>query len=62
MLLWLVRDDTSVNLAVVVGMINSIVSVLLLLLFAHTVSTRVTVVQKAARISEALDRQVSTAI
>ncbi|QFT71433.1 DUF2254 domain-containing protein [Ruegeria sp. THAF33] len=62
MLLWLVRDDTSVNLAVVVGIIYSIVSVLLLLLFVHTVSTRVTIDQEAARISEALDRQVSTAI
>ncbi|NOE20256.1 DUF2254 domain-containing protein [Ruegeria atlantica] len=62
MILWLVRDDTSVNLAVVVGIIYSIVSVLLLLLFVHTVSTRVTIDQEAARISEALDRQVSTAI
>ncbi|WP_171120675.1 DUF2254 domain-containing protein [Ruegeria sp. HKCCA5463] len=62
MILWLVRDDTSVNLAVVVGIIYSIVSVLLLLLFVHTVSTRVTIDQEAARISEALDGQVSTVI
>ncbi len=62
MILWLIRDDTSVNLAVAIGMIYSITSVLLMLLFVHTVSTRVTIDQEAARISEALDRQVSAAI
>ncbi len=62
MTLWLIRDDTSVNLAVAIGIVYSIISVLLLLLFVHTVSTRVTIDQEAARISEALDRQVSTAI
>ncbi|WP_171230862.1 DUF2254 domain-containing protein [Ruegeria sp. HKCCA6707] len=62
LILWLVRDGTSVNLAVAIGIIYSIISVLLLLLFVHTVSTRVTIDQEAARISEALDRQVSTAI
>ncbi len=62
MILWLIRDDTFVNLAVAIGMIYSITSVLLLLLFVHTVSTRVTIDQEAARISEALDRQVSAAI
>ncbi|WP_171236813.1 DUF2254 family protein [Ruegeria sp. HKCCA6837] len=62
LILWLIRDDTSVNLAVAIGIVYSIISVLLLLLFVHTVSTRVTIDQEAARISEALDRQVSTAI
>lgn len=62
LILWLTRDDTSVNLAVLVGILYSVISVLLLLLFVHTVSTRVTIDQEAARISEALDRQISIAI
>lgn len=60
--MWLIRDNASVNLAVGVAMLYSIVSVLLLLLFVHTVSTRVTIDQEAARISEALDRQIDAAI
>ena len=60
--MWLIRDNASVNLAVGVAILYSIVSVLLLLLFVHTVSTRVTIDQEAARISEALDRQIDAAI
>ena len=60
--MWLMRDNASVNLAVGVAILYSIVSVLLLLLFVHTVSTRVTIDQEAARISEALDRQIDAAI
>lgn len=60
--IWLIRDNTSINLAVGVGILYAIISVLLLLLFVHTVSTRVTIDQEAARISEALDRQIDAAI
>lgn len=60
--MWLIRDGTPVNLVVGVAILYSIVSVLLLLLFVHTVSTRVTIDQEAARISEALDRQIDAAI
>lgn len=60
--MWLIRENAPVNLAVGVAILYSIVSVLLLLLFVHTVSTRVTIDQEAARISEALDRQIDAAI
>ncbi len=60
--MWLIRDNVSVNLVVVVAILYSVISVLLLLLFVHTVSTRVSIDQEAARISEALDRQIDAAI
>ncbi len=60
--MWLIRDNASISLAVGVGMLYSVISVLLLLLFVHTVSTRVTIDQEAARISEALDCQIDAAI
>lgn len=60
--MWLIRDNASINLAVGIGILYSIISVLLLLLFVHTVSTRVTIDQEAARISEALDCQIDAAI
>ncbi|MBO9433724.1 DUF2254 domain-containing protein [Ruegeria sp. R13_0] len=62
LVLWLMRDDTSVNLAASVSLLYAIVSVLMLLLFVHTVSTRVTIDQEAARISKALDLQIDEAL
>ncbi len=62
LMLWLMRDDTLVNLAASVGLLYAIVSVLMLLLFVHTVSTRVTIDQEAARISKALDLQIDEAL
>ena len=60
--MWLIRDNASIHFAVGIGILYSIISVLLLLLFVHTVSTRVTIDQEAARISEALDHQIDLAI
>jgi len=60
--MWLIRNDASGNLAVGVAILHSIISVLLLQLFVHTVSTRVTIDQETARISGALDRQIDKAI
>lgn len=60
--MWLIREGVSVNLAVVVGLVYSVVSVLLLLLFVQTVSTRVSIDQEAARISQALDDQIDDAL
>ncbi len=60
--MWLIRENASLNLVVGVAILYAIISVLLLLLFVHTVSTRVTIDQEAARISETLDRQIDAAI
>lgn len=60
--LWLIREREVVHVTAAAALVLAALSILLLLYFVSTVSSRVTIDQEAADIAASLDRQIDSAL